>query len=99
MYICEFFQFHIEIEGKGGWIMGGPKGMLAPSLKLLGGGWPPPPAPPPPPLPTPMLRKAKLYAILVFLGAIRLTNVKVSHSLVVVREVWARGPLYLGYSR
>ena len=50
-YICDFFLFHIEIEGKGGWIIGGgggggeggAKGMLAPPLKLLGGGggWPP----------------------------------------------------------
>ena len=45
-YICDFFPFHIEIEGKCGWIIGGPKGMLAPPLKLLGGGaWPPPQAP------------------------------------------------------
>ena len=30
-YICDFFPFHIEIEGKGGWIIGrGRKGMLAP---------------------------------------------------------------------
>ena len=47
-YICDFFLFHIEIEGKGGWIIwggGGAKGMLAPpSLKLLGG--PGPPGPP-----------------------------------------------------
>ena len=37
---CDFFLFHIEIEGKGGWIIlgeGGAKGMLPPSLKLLGG--------------------------------------------------------------
>ena len=26
-YICDFFLFHIEIEGKRGWIIGGPKGM------------------------------------------------------------------------
>ena len=26
-YICDFFLFHIEIEGKGGWIIGGPKSM------------------------------------------------------------------------
>ena len=44
-YICDFFLFHLEIEGKGGWIIGGPKGMLAPPLKLLGG-----PGPPWPPL-------------------------------------------------
>ena len=40
-------MFHIEIEGKGRWITegGGPKGMLAPPLKLLGGPGPPPPPP------------------------------------------------------
>ena len=41
-YICDFFLFHIEIEGKGVWIIsgggGGAKGMLGPPLKLLGGG-------------------------------------------------------------
>ena len=45
-----FFPFHIEIEGKCGWIIGGggAKGMLPPPpLKLLGGGAGP--APPPPP--------------------------------------------------
>ena len=48
-YICDFFLFHIEIEGKGGWIIGGPKGMLPP----LSNYWPPcPPPPPPPPPPT-----------------------------------------------
>ena len=39
-YICDFFLFHIEIEGKGGWIIwgggggggGGAKGMLGPPL-------------------------------------------------------------------
>ena len=61
-YICDFFLFHIEIEGKGGWIVfffffffflggggrGGGKGYVGPPpLKLLGGG-------PGPPLPTPM---------------------------------------------
>ena len=52
-YICDFFLFHIEIEGKGGWIIwggggggGGGKGYVAPPLKLLGGG-PAPPHPPP----------------------------------------------------
>ena len=54
-YICHFFLFHIEIEGKCGWIIGGggggAKGMLAPSLKLLGGGGA---GPLPPPPPTPM---------------------------------------------
>ena len=38
-YICDFFLFHIEIEGKGGWIIGGAKGYVAPPpFKLLGGG-------------------------------------------------------------
>ena len=52
-YICDFFLFHIEIEGKGGWIIGGGgggKGYVGPPLKLLGGGL----APLAPPLPTPM---------------------------------------------
>ena len=44
-YICDFFLFHIEIEGKCGWIIGGgergvgggrgAKGMLATPLKFL----------------------------------------------------------------
>ena len=47
-----FFLFHIEIEGKCGWIIGGAKGYVAPPpLKLLGGGLAPLA---PPPLPTPM---------------------------------------------
>ena len=47
MYICHFFLFHIVIEGKCGWIIGGAKGYVGPPLKLLGGGgglappWPP----------------------------------------------------------
>ena len=51
-YICDFFLFHIEIEGKYGkygWIIGeggegGAKGMLAPPSQILGGrrgAWPP----------------------------------------------------------
>ena len=50
-YICDFFLFHIEIEGKGRWIIGGPKGYVAPPPKLLGGGGG---LAGPPPLPTPM---------------------------------------------
>ena len=40
-YICIFFPFHIETEGKGGWIIegrGAPKGMLASLLNYRGGG-------------------------------------------------------------
>ena len=49
-YICDFFLFHIEIEGKCGWIIGGEgaKDMLAPS-QIIGGL-----APSGPHLPTPM---------------------------------------------
>ena len=46
-----FFLFHIEIEGKGGWIIVGAKGYVGPPCKIIGGAWPPLP---PPPLPTPM---------------------------------------------
>ena len=50
-YICDFFLFHIEIEGKGGWIIGGgggggAKGMLAPPLSNYWGGGAGPLAPP-----------------------------------------------------
>ena len=49
LYICYLvLLFHIDIEGKCGWIIGGPKGMLAPS-KITGR-----PGPPDLPLPTPM---------------------------------------------
>ena len=51
-----FLLFHIDIEGKCGWIVGGGgggKGYVAPSPPKLLGGLPPPPLPPPP-LPTPM---------------------------------------------
>ena len=45
-------MFHIEIEGKGGWIIGGgggAKGMLAPLPNYCGGGGlPPSPLPPTP---------------------------------------------------
>ena len=57
VHFCDFFLFHIDIKGKAGWIIGGPKGMLPPPLKLLiSWGLPPPapPPPPPPPLPTPV---------------------------------------------
>ena len=38
-YIYDFSLFHIEIEGKGGWIIGGgAKGMLAPLSNYWGGG-------------------------------------------------------------
>ena len=53
-YIHEFFLFHIEIEGKGGWIIwwGGAKGMLPPPPPLkLSNYWVGGLAPP---LPTPM---------------------------------------------
>ena len=63
-YICDIFLFHIEIEGKGGWIIGrgGAKGMLAP----LSNYWGACPLPPPPglPLPTPMH-----YNIMMFLSS------------------------------
>ena len=45
-YICDFFLFYIEIEGKG-WNIGGPKGYVGPPLKLLGGELPPTASPPP----------------------------------------------------
>ena len=37
--MCDFFLFHMEIEGKGGWIIGGGgggKGYVAPS-QIIGG--------------------------------------------------------------
>ena len=37
-YICDFFLFHIEIVGKCGLVIGGPKGMFATP-------WPPLPTP------------------------------------------------------
>ena len=49
-YICDFFLFHIEIEGKCGWIIGGAKGYVGPPSQIIGGAWPPLA----PPLPTPM---------------------------------------------
>ena len=45
LYICDFFLFHIEIEGEGGWIIGGGGGgqrvCWAPSQIIGWGGWPP----------------------------------------------------------
>ena len=43
-YFCAFFRFHIEIEGKGGWIIGrgeGGKGCVGPPCQIS----PPPPPP------------------------------------------------------
>ena len=34
-YICDFFLFHIEMEGKGGWIIGGAKGYVGPPPEIL----------------------------------------------------------------
>ena len=52
-YICDFFLFHIEIEGKGGWIIwgggGGGKGYVGPPLSNYWGGLASLPPPPPPP--------------------------------------------------
>ena len=75
-YICDFFLFHIEIEGKGGWIIGGAKGYVGPPPKLLGGG-PGPLPPPPPPAPLFLLRLCKQYLwfLLFFISE------KVSHFL------------------
>ena len=50
--ILYFFLFHIEIEGKGEWIIGGAKGYVGPPSQIIGGPAPPPPLAPP--LPTPM---------------------------------------------
>ena len=49
-YNCDFFLFHIEIEGKGGWIIGGGEGkgyVGPPPSQIIGGLRPPLPAPPP----------------------------------------------------
>ena len=36
-----FFLFHIEIEGKGGWTIGGGQRVCWPPSQNIGGGWPP----------------------------------------------------------
>ena len=57
-YICDFFLFHIEIEGKFGWIIGGGgRGHDGPPLKLWGGA-----GPLALPLPTPMNNNIKVIA-------------------------------------
>ena len=41
LYICDFFLFHLEIEGTCGWIIrggGGAKGMLPSPSQIIGGG-------------------------------------------------------------
>ena len=43
----DIFLFHIEIEGKGGWIIGWAKGYVAPHFQIIEGGCSPPPPPPP----------------------------------------------------
>ena len=49
-YISDFFLFHIEIKGKGGWIIGGGGQRVCwPPPKLFGGGAGTPPAPRPSP--------------------------------------------------
>ena len=53
-YIRDFFLFHIEIEGKGGWIIWGGRVCCPPPSQIIGWGPAPPPPPPPPPLPTPV---------------------------------------------
>ena len=50
--ICDFFLFHIEIEGKGGWIIGGGGGAKGPLSNYWGRA-----GPPGPPLPMPMFYK------------------------------------------
>ena len=45
-YICDFFLFHIEIEGKCGWTIrggGGGKGYVGPPSQIIGGRACPPP--------------------------------------------------------
>ena len=54
-YICHFFLFHIEIEGKCGWIIGGGGGGKGYVALPLSNYWRAGAAPPGPPLPTPML--------------------------------------------
>ena len=62
-----FFLFHIEIVGKGGWIIGGAIGYVGPPLRLLGG--------PGPPLPTPMQIKFQRSPLHHFLSYITTKSV------------------------
>ena len=45
LYICDFFLFHIEIEGKCGWIIKGGGVCCPPPSQIIGGGLPPLPMP------------------------------------------------------
>ena len=39
-YICDYFLFHIEIKGKGGWIiLGGGRAKGMPPSQIIGGRW------------------------------------------------------------
>ena len=42
-YICDFFLFHIEIEEKVGWIIGGVQRLCWPPSQIIGGGGGAPP--------------------------------------------------------
>ena len=57
-YICDFFLFHIEIEGKCGGLLGGQRVCCPSPSQIIGGALPPCPAPPP--LPTPMIKRCKI---------------------------------------
>ena len=72
-----FFQFHIEIEGKCGWmdywVGGAAKRYVGPPLKFLGVGLPPPPHPATPPPPPPLfLRLYTGCGFLVYSGSVTL---------------------------
>ena len=53
--ICDFFLFHIEIEGKCGWTIGVAKGHVGSPSQIIGGGGGLALLPP---LPTPMIMRA-----------------------------------------